>query len=124
VEVRIDPEASTPPYEQVRLQVVDLVATGGLPPGSKLPTVRALASELGLAVNTVARAYRELEHDGVVETRGRQGTYVALDDDRAHREAFRAAQAYADRIGRLGLGPEEGLRLVAVALRADRMPGR
>jgi DNA-binding transcriptional regulator YhcF (GntR family) len=117
VELRIDPDASAPPYEQIRTQVVDLVATGELPPGSKLPTVRALAGELGLAVNTVARAYRELEHDGVVETRGRQGSYVALDDDRAHREAFREAQAYAGRIARLGLAPEEGLRLVAVALR-------
>lgn len=72
-----DPTSSTPPFEQLRAQVARLISGGELVAGSRLPTVRALAGEMGLAVNTVARAYRELETDGVVETRGRAGTFVA-----------------------------------------------
>ena len=53
-----------------------------LPPGTRLPTVRALAETLGVAANTVARAYRELEHAGVVTTRGRSGTVVNGDGGR------------------------------------------
>ena len=52
-------------------------ADGTLPAGTRLPTVRALSEQLGLAANTVARAYRELEADGVVVTEGRRGTFVA-----------------------------------------------
>jgi DNA-binding transcriptional regulator YhcF (GntR family) len=52
------------------------VADGRLPAGTRLPTVRQLAADVGLAVNTVARAYRELESDGVVVTEGRRGTFV------------------------------------------------
>lgn len=77
MQIRIDHEAAVPPYEQLRTSVAAQVAEGALPAGSKLPTVRALAEELGLAANTVARAYRELEADGVVVTDGRRGTFVA-----------------------------------------------
>lgn len=66
-----------PPYEQLRSSVAGQVADGTLVAGTRLPTVRALAAELGLAVNTVAKAYRALEADGVIETRGRAGTFVA-----------------------------------------------
>lgn len=72
-----DPSSPTPPFEQLRSQVARLVASGDLAAGERLPTVRGLAAELGLAVNTVARVYRELEADGVVETRGRAGTFVS-----------------------------------------------
>ena len=116
----VDPRSATPPYEQLRQQVVRLVRSGELPAGARLPTVRALAGDLGLAVNTVAHAYRALERDGVVETRGRHGTFVAgADDGRA--EAVRAAEAFADRIRRLGLDPAEALRLAGAAL---GRPGR
>ena len=73
----IDPESSVPPYEQLRIRVATQVDDGTLASGAKLPTVRGLAAELGLAVNTVAKAYRALEADGVIETRGRAGTFVA-----------------------------------------------
>lgn len=73
----IDHDSPVPPYEQLRTGVAARVADGSLPAGAKLPTVRGLADELGLAVNTVARAYRELESDGVVVTNGRRGTFVA-----------------------------------------------
>ena len=62
----IDPEATTAPYEQVRTQIAAAVAEGQLDAGTRLPTVRRLAADLGLAANTVARAYRELEADAVI----------------------------------------------------------
>lgn len=77
MQIAIDPESSVPPFEQLRSRVAALVHDGTLPAGAKLPTVRGLAADLGLAVNTVAKAYRALESDGVIETRGRAGTFVA-----------------------------------------------
>lgn len=61
----IDPASAVPPFEQLRVQFRDLVSTGEFTPGTRLPTVRRLAEDLGLAPNTVARTYRELETDGV-----------------------------------------------------------
>lgn len=78
--LRIDPTSSTPPYEQLRHQLIDQISTGELSPGVKLPAVRRLAMDLGLAPNTVARTYRELEAGGYVHTRGRNGTIVATPD--------------------------------------------
>lgn len=66
----------TPPYEQVRRQIVALVGRGSLTPGDRLPPVRQLANDLGLAAGTVARAYRRLESDGWVQTRRGGGTRV------------------------------------------------
>ena len=67
----------TPPFEQVRRQLAALVASGALAPDQRLPPVRQLAGDLGLAVGTVARAYRELEAAGAVTTRRGAGTRVA-----------------------------------------------
>lgn len=78
----IDPGGADAPYEQLRAQIAGRARSGALPVGHRLPTVRALAEELGLAANTVAKAYRALEGDGVVETRGRNGTFVEI--GRAH----------------------------------------
>jgi len=78
--------------------------------------VRSLAAELGLATNTVARAYRELERDSVIETRGRFGSFVAPGDDAAEHHAQVAAAAFAARIEQLGVSPEAALTLVAAAL--------
>ena len=113
----IDAAAAEPPYEQVRRQVTDLVTDGSLRAGDRLPTVRRLAEDLGLAVNTVARAYRELESSGVIETRGRAGSFVTGDD--VQRSAKEAAAAYADRVRALGLSPAEGLALARRALGAE-----
>jgi DNA-binding transcriptional regulator YhcF (GntR family) len=118
--VTIDPEASAPPFEQLRRQIAEGVADGSLTPGTRLPTVRALADELGLAANTVAKAYRALEADHVIETRGRRGTFVSATGDPATREAQLAAVAYADRVHHLGLDHAEALALVEAALRAER----
>ncbi len=76
----LDPSSSTPPYEQLRDQLIDQIDNGKLVPGTKLPAVRRLATDLGLAPNTVARTYRELEARGHVHTRGRNGTIVATPD--------------------------------------------
>lgn len=67
----------TPPFEQLRSQLADLVACGALLPGERLPPLRQLAGDLGLAVGTVARAYRELEAAGLVVSRRGGGTRVA-----------------------------------------------
>ena len=113
----VDAAAAEPPYEQVRQQVAALVSDGTLRPGDRLPTVRRLAEDLELAVNTVARAYRELEQSGVIETRGRAGSFVT--GDQVLRSAREAAAAYAERVRALGLSPAEGLDLVARALGTD-----
>ena len=87
-----------------------------LPPGTKLPTVRALADELGLAVNTVAKAYRDLESAGVLETRGRAGSFIALSSDGAEHALQVDAAAYAARAASLGIDPERALQYVRTAL--------
>ncbi len=74
--ITVDPARREPPYQQIRQQVLASLASGDLEPGTRLPTIRQLALDLDLAVNTVARAYRELEVDGVLESRGRRGTFV------------------------------------------------
>lgn len=75
--LQVDLLSPTPPYEQVRRQVAAHVSAGTVRPGQRLPTVRELAGRLGLSPNTVARAYRELERDGLVTTRRRVGTVVS-----------------------------------------------
>ena len=118
-DLTIDPESITAPFEQVRTQIASAVATGQLTAGTKLPTVRRLAADLGLAPNTVARAYRELEADGVIATHGRRGTFVRSEivDEPAVRtgaaDLARASAAdYAHTVRRLGLSSQEAVRLV------------
>ncbi|MFR9799438.1 GntR family transcriptional regulator [Streptomyces sp. MS06] len=113
-----DGTSAAPPYEQVRAQIAEQARSGALPAGYRLPTVRGLAESLGLAANTVAKAYRALEADGLIETRGRHGTYVAAAGSAAERELASAAQAYVERTRRLGLGEEAALAAVREALRA------
>jgi DNA-binding transcriptional regulator YhcF (GntR family) len=98
----------------VREQLRARVESGELGPGTKLPTVRALAADLGLAANTVARAYRELESLGLIETRGRAGSVVS--GDRVAQASRQAAHEYAERVRALGLGDREALDLVREAL--------
>jgi len=110
LQVSLDPSAGDPPYEQIRTQIARQVATGELPPGTRLPTVRGLAETLGVSANTVARAYRELEHSGVVTTGRRNGTVV--NGDGADRAAKEAAAGYADVMRSLGVRQDEALELV------------
>ena len=118
LQITLDPQSATAPFEQVREQVAAQVRDGVLPVGHRMPTVRGLAEELGLAANTVAKAYRALESDGVIETRGRHGTFVAAAGDAAQQQVAAAAAAYARRTQRLGLDRAEALAAVQDALRA------
>lgn len=110
----IDPDSGVAPYEQIRSQIVAAVRAGDLKPGAQLPTVRRLADDLGIAPNTVARSYRELERDGVIETRGRNGSVIA--GVTTPGPAADAAQAYARRAAELGLTRDAALDLVRAAL--------
>ncbi|MFB9238282.1 GntR family transcriptional regulator [Plantactinospora siamensis] len=118
----IDPDSPVPPYEQVRDGIAALAADGDLPAGSRLPPVRELAGGLGLAVNTVAKAYRELERTGLVETRGRHGTFVTARAAGVPEEARRLAADYAARSRELGVRPEDALALARAALGLDHPP--
>jgi GntR family transcriptional regulator len=91
VNLVVDPGDPTPPYEQLRRQLLDLVGAGALSPGDRLPPLRQLAGDLGLAVGTVARTYRELEADGVLTSRRGGGTRVS-DQARPLPEATRRAR--------------------------------
>jgi DNA-binding transcriptional regulator YhcF (GntR family) len=75
--VRVDTTSPVPPYEQIRAQLAALIVTGRLTEDERLPTVRQLAADLGLAPGTVARAYRELEAARLIRTRRGAGTRVA-----------------------------------------------
>ena len=121
-----DPRSPVPPYEQVRAQLARLVHSGELVPGTRLPTVRRLAGDLGLAANTVARAYRELERDGLITTRGRNGTVVAAGADEGLAAARDAAAEYAERVRRLGVPADRAVELVRSVLQASEpgTPGR
>lgn len=107
--LRLDGQADRPLFDQLRNQIIDAIRAGTLAPGTRLPTVRELAGELNLAVNTVARAYRELETAGIVETRGRFGTFVARADP-ADTAMAAAAGAFLDVARGLGLGKADALR--------------
>jgi DNA-binding transcriptional regulator YhcF (GntR family) len=115
--VTVDPADPAPPYEQVRRQVLDAVGGGRLVPGDRLPPVRALAAQLGLAPGTVARAYRELEQAGVVRTQGRGGTVVTASGDAAREEVARLAAGFARQVRALGVDGEDAVAMLRAALR-------
>jgi DNA-binding transcriptional regulator YhcF (GntR family) len=110
--VAVDPESSTPPFQQVREQIAGAIERGDLQPDVRLPPVRGLATDLDLAANTVARSYRELELAGLVETRGRHGTFVAGAPSPARRLAAREARKFARTLRGLGIGDDEALAIL------------
>jgi len=76
VEFRIDLKSGVPLYRQIIEQVKFAIARGDLQPGAQLPTVRQLAVDLSINPNTVIRAYREMEIEGLLETHQGSGTFV------------------------------------------------
>jgi DNA-binding transcriptional regulator YhcF (GntR family) len=110
-----------PESERLALALRRRIDVGSLAPGERLPPVRALAGELDLSPNTVAKAYRTLEREGLLVTRGRHGTFVAerLPDRMTDRERrlAEAADAFARRGRQLGFGPSELRRAVDNAVR-------
>ena len=118
--VTVDPHSGTAPFEQIRAQLADLIDSGVLAEGARLPTVRALAADLGVAVNTVARAYRELEADGLVVTASRAGTLVAPGAQRDDVALRRAAAAFAERATLSQVPEDEAVTLLRDAFRRLR----
>ena len=114
--ITLDPRSAVPPFEQLRVQLVEQIRSGELAAGARLPTVRRLAEDLGIAPNTVARTYRELESDGVIETRGRHGSFVTTSGDAAEQQGRRAATEFAERIRQLGVAPADALAWATAAL--------
>jgi GntR family transcriptional regulator len=119
--LHIDPSSGTPIYRQIVDQVRQAVASGVLKPGDRLPSVRDLAVELAVNPNTIAKAYQELERDGVIETPRGRGSFVA---DRDHTlpeaERIRQFREAVDRLVadayRLRIDPEQ-----AVAILRERL---
>lgn len=97
MQLHVSPEDGLPVYKQIFNQVKYLVASGVLSPGEELPPIRALAEQLVINPNTVARAYRELEHAGIVIKRGTVGTFVsAAPSPFARRERLRVLRERVD----------------------------
>lgn len=114
--IAIDPGSPVPPFEQLRAQFARQIQERTLTVGTRLPTIRQLAADLGLAVNTVARAYRELEEAGLIETRGRSGSFVSAAGEAGRERARRAAAAYAAVIASVGIDAGEAIRIIEAAL--------
>lgn len=74
--LNIDPRSNTPIYQQIVDQIRYMITTGALGPGDQLPTVRTVAQETRINFNTVSRAYRILDQDGIISTQQGRGTYI------------------------------------------------
>src|SRR5216117_1816440 len=100
--IKPNPSSGVPIYLQLMEQVKHAIETGALRPGEQLPGIRPLAEELVINVNTVAKAYRELEHEGVIELKHGAGAFVSA---RAHgpraADKFRAPGPTDEEIRRL-----------------------
>jgi DNA-binding transcriptional regulator YhcF (GntR family) len=118
VHLVVDLKGRIPVYEQIRAQLAGYISTGALGAGDRLPTVRGLAADLGIAVNTVARAYTELESAGLVSTGRRVGTVVTA-SDRAPipAEVLEAADRLAAAVATAGLTEQIAIDVLHAALR-------
>ncbi len=115
----VDVASSTPVYEQVVDQLTRLIVGGALPPRHRLPAIRQLAADLGVAPGTVARAYQELEHAGLITTRRPQGSYV-MDFAKGQRpqpkELLRVfAEGFAEQARQLGVSRDDALSALRAA---------
>jgi len=123
--VRPNPSSGIPIYLQLMQQVKHAVETGALKPGDQLPGIRPLAEELVINSNTIAKVYRELEHEGVVELRQGSGAFVSQ-NARARRlaETFRAGRSLmvstVERLRERGVSEDEIRRLFEAAVAGGR----
>jgi DNA-binding transcriptional regulator YhcF (GntR family) len=122
-EIGVDATSPIAPYEQIRSQLDDLICSGRLESGQRLPSVRQLAVDLGLATGTVARAYRELEVAGRVETRRGAGTTV-VGPGHPGRSLAELATGYVHDGRSLGHTDDELIRAVRLALDDDHPRSR
>jgi len=109
---RLDPASGVPFYRQITDQILGGIAIGALRAGDQLPTVRALAVELKVNLNTVAKAYKELEIRGVLSTQQGSGTYIApvevqRDEVERRRQVVQLVDEFLARAAALGLPPAE-----------------
>ena len=113
MKLEIQPDSGVPIYVQIGEQVRAMVAAGQLPPGRQLPTIRQLAADLRVNYNTVARAYLDLDRDGVITTVQGRGTFVvgvpdAAQAARLREEKLRSiVQGALEEAHRLGYGRKE-----------------
>lgn len=116
----VDPTDPTPVYQQIRRQVSRMVASGTLVAGQRLPTIRQLSADLGVAKGTVAKAYDSLFHDGIVASSGRHGTVVAdtstPDPQFRDAEVEHAAAAFALVISQAGVGVDAAMAALRAAV--------
>lgn len=114
--IQLDFRSNTPVTHQIVEQIRGQLAAGTLKPGDQLPTVRALATDLRINFNTVARAYRILDEAGIISTQQGRGTYILEQPPpevsaRLRREALDAlARRYLEETARLGFSPQEALQ--------------
>ena len=112
--LRINSASGVPLYLQLAEQIKHAIESGVMRPGDQLPTIRALAQELVMNSNTVVRAYRELEHEGVVELRHGLGAFISDSVEERHklmRKARTVVQSAVERLRSLGATEEEIRRL-------------
>src|SRR6476469_6957988 len=127
--LRPNPSSGVPIYLQLMEQVKHNIETGALRPGEQLPGIRPLAEELVINPNTVAKAYRELEHEGVIELRHGAGAFVAGDPQARAKKTdhLRAAQALVaaviEKLRARGVTEDEIRRLVEAELAGRRTGG-
>jgi GntR family transcriptional regulator len=127
MQIHIQAQDGVPIYLQVMQQIKYLVASGRLEPGEELPSIRALAEQLLVNPNTIARAYRELEVAGVVEKRRTAGTYVAeTGSPLARKERLKLLKERIDQLlveaFQMGFELDEVLKLVQQSELAARNP--
>lgn len=107
----LDPTSAEPPFRQLKAQIAEAVRRGALTTGTRLPAVRKLAEEVGISTATAAKVYRELEESGVLEGRGRSGTFVSAADLPSEVLA-RAAEEFAERAAGAGFSVDDGVTAV------------
>jgi len=125
---RTNPSLGVPIYLQLMEQIRHAIGTGALRPGEQLPGIRPMAEELVINPNTVAKAYRELEHEGVIELRHGSGAFVSENAGaRKVTDKLRAGQvvvaAAIERLRARGVSDEEIRRLVEAELSGLRRTG-
>ena len=124
---RPNPASGVPLYLQIMEQVKHGVETGALRPGEQLPGIRPLAEALVVNPNTIAKAYRELEHEGVIELRQGAGAFVAANARGKTTDRVRAAQPVVakaiDAVRARGLTDDEIRRLFEAHLSVDPATG-
>jgi GntR family transcriptional regulator len=124
--ITVDTASGVPPYEQIRDQVSRMIASGVLPPGTRLPTIQQLANDLQLAPGTVARSYKELDREGLVVSRRRKGTVVAEHPERTPAREIRqeldaAIERFVLQVRQLGAEPADALDRAQALLDSGRI---